>query len=56
MDSLQIPKLDWKLYQNFGDSSEQKINEEDLISSIAFDRTGKYVTLGDNAGRLILFE
>ena len=55
-DSLLLPKLDWKYFQNFGDASDDKINEEDTISAIAFDKTGRYLTLGDNAGRLILFE
>jgi serine/threonine-protein phosphatase 2A regulatory subunit B len=32
------------------------VSEEDIISAIQFDRTGKYLSLGDKAGRLIVFE
>ena len=30
--------------------------EEDIISAITFDQSGKFVSLGDKAGRLIVFE
>ena len=50
-------KLDWKLTQLFGDkTSAEKVAEEDLISAISFDRTGSYLSIGDRAGRLIIFE
>jgi serine/threonine-protein phosphatase 2A regulatory subunit B len=34
----------------------KKVNEEDIISAIQFDQTGHYLSLGDRAGRLIVFE
>jgi len=30
--------------------------EEDIISVMRFDNTGKYISLGDRAGRIIIFE
>lgn len=33
----------------------EKIQEEDIISKISFDQTGKYLALGDHAGRIIIF-
>jgi serine/threonine-protein phosphatase 2A regulatory subunit B len=30
--------------------------EEDIISVISFDDSGKYISLGDRAGRIIIFE
>ena len=43
--------------QVFGDkASSDNVSDEDIISAIAFDKTGKYLSLGDRAGRLIVFE
>jgi serine/threonine-protein phosphatase 2A regulatory subunit B len=53
----QIPKLDWKYLQVFGDkASSDNVSDEDIISAIQFDKTGRYLSLGDRAGRLIIFE
>lgn len=47
---------EFKLVQTFGDkSSADKVADEDIISSVQFDQTGKYLSLGDKAGRLIIF-
>jgi serine/threonine-protein phosphatase 2A regulatory subunit B len=53
----QIPKQDWKFLQVFGDkASSDNVSDEDIISAIAFDKTGRLLSLGDRAGRLIVFE
>ena len=47
----------WKNTQIFGD--EKIFNtaaEEDIISAMQFDSTGKHIALGDNSGRLIIFK
>lgn len=47
---------EFKLLQTFGDkSSSDKVADEDIISAVEFDQTGKYLSLGDRAGRLIIF-
>ena len=52
-----IAKQDWKFLQVFGDkASSDNVSDEDIISAISFDRQGKILSLGDRAGRLILFE
>ena len=57
MKQNSIPKLDWKATQVFGDKiSVDKVQEEDIISAISFDKSGNYISLGDRAGRLIIFE
>ena len=33
-----------------------KIQEEDIISTLKFDQTGSYICLGDKAGRVIIFK
>lgn len=50
-------KLEWKFTQVFGDKMiADKVSEEDVISAMKFDSTGKYLALGDRAGRLIVFQ
>jgi serine/threonine-protein phosphatase 2A regulatory subunit B len=57
MKSSGIPKVDWKFMQVFGDkASSDKVSDEDIISTISFDKTGKFLSLGDRAGRIIIFE
>lgn len=50
-------KLEWKLDQVFGDkTTSEQIHDEDIITALEFDTTGKYLSLGDQAGRLIIFD
>ncbi len=47
----------YKFAQLFGyKGPNEKIMEEDIISVIKFDQTGKFLSLGDKAGRIIVFE
>lgn len=47
----------WKFTQVFGDKfSADKVANEDIISALNFDKSGDYLTVGDRAGRLILFQ
>lgn len=47
----------YKLIQMFGYKGPgQKVQEQDIISKISFDKTGKFLALGDHAGRIIIFE
>jgi hypothetical protein len=45
----------YNLVQVFGDKNG-RVAEEDIISAVEFDQTGKYLSLGDRAGRLIIFD
>ena len=50
-------KSEWKFAQVFGDkSTAEQIHDEDIITALEFDNTGKYLALGDQAGRLIIFD
>lgn len=50
-------KLEWKFTQVFGDKvTAEKVSDEDIINAMNFDSTGKYLALGDKAGRLIVFQ
>ena len=46
----------YKLIQMFGYKGPgEKIQQEDIISKVSFDKSGKYLALGDHAGRIIIF-
>lgn len=48
---------EYKCSQVFGYKGvNQKIHEEDIISTIKFSQDGKYLALGDKAGRVIMFK
>lgn len=50
-------KLNWRFTQVFGDkTTADSVAEEDIISAITFDQSGRFLSLGDRAGRLIVFE
>ena len=50
-------KNDWKFTQVFGDKVvADTVTDEDVINALSFDRQGRYIALGDRAGRLIVFE
>jgi serine/threonine-protein phosphatase 2A regulatory subunit B len=47
----------WSFKQIIGDDNpNQQTSEEDLISAISFDQQGNHLAIGDNAGRVILFQ
>lgn len=48
---------EYKCSQVFGyKGSTEKVHEEDLISVMKFSNDGKYLALGDKAGRVIVFK
>jgi serine/threonine-protein phosphatase 2A regulatory subunit B len=50
-------KNEFKFTQVFGDKIvAEKVTEEDIINALSFDKTGRFLALGDRAGRLIVFE
>lgn len=54
---MSSKKIEWKFTQVFGDAmTAEKVNEEDIITAMDFDKTGNYLALGDWAGRLIIFQ
>lgn len=50
------PINNYKLTQFFGSNESNETVEEDIISCLRYDPTGKYLCLGDNAGRAIIFQ
>lgn len=47
----------WKFSQCFGDKGDiENITEADIISTVEFDNTGRFLATGDKGGRVVLFE
>lgn len=45
---MSSKKIEWKFTQVFGDAmTAEKVNEEDIITAMDFDKTGNYLALGD---------
>lgn len=49
------PSQTWFLVQGLGDTDTENTSEGDTISTISFDKMGKYLSLGDIGGRIIVF-
>ena len=43
------------LAQGLGDLDYQSITPQDHVSALTFDKEGRYLSLGDNGGRVIIF-
>lgn len=58
MDKTQTCKGSaFKFSQIFGyKGPNEKVLDQDVISTLKFDQTGRYLSLGDRAGRVIVFE
>lgn len=39
-----------------GERNESNISKTDILSAIAFDKTGNYLAVGDHGGRVIIFK
>lgn len=50
--------FDWQFAQSFGteESEEHGFCEDDIFTAIDFDATGRFIALGDKAGRITIFE
>lgn len=48
--------LNFKTLTCLGEQDEKKIQQSDILSSMAFDTTGKYLSVGDYGGRCIIFQ
>jgi len=50
--------MDWQFAQSFGteESEDHGFCEDDIFTALDFDATGRYIALGDKAGRITVFE
>lgn len=52
----QINQMKWNYVNGYGERDRSKVTEQDVLSSLAFDQTGDYISVGDKGGRVILFK
>jgi len=48
--------INWVYINGLGERNERNISKSDILSSITFDKTGNYLAVGDNGGRVIIFK
>jgi len=48
--------LNWVYINGLGERNESNISKSDILSAIAFDKTGNYLAVGDHGGRVIVFK
>lgn len=50
--------MDWQFAQSFGteESEEHGFCEDDIFTALDFDHSGRFIALGDKAGRITVFE
>ena len=48
--------LNWVYINGLGEREQKNVTQNDVITSITFDKTGKYLAVGDKGGRIIIFK
>ena len=51
-----IKPLKWVYTNGYGERDRSKVTDQDVLSCLAFDQTGDYISVGDKGGRIILFK
>jgi serine/threonine-protein phosphatase 2A regulatory subunit B len=50
-------RLTWALSQCFGEKDpEEEFSDADILSTVEFDSTGRFLATGDKGGRIVVFE
>ncbi|XP_024030531.1 serine/threonine protein phosphatase 2A 55 kDa regulatory subunit B beta isoform isoform X2 [Morus notabilis] len=53
----RAPSLEWKFSQVFGERAPgEDVQDVDIISAMGFDASGDYLAVGDQGGRVVIFE
>lgn len=55
-EQSQTKQLKWVFTNGYGEKDRSKVTDQDVLSSLAFDQTGDYISVGDKGGRVILFK
>ncbi len=48
--------LNWVYINGLGERDQKSVSKNDILTAIAFDKTGKYLAVGDKGGRVIVFK
>ena len=46
----------WVYINGLGERDQKNVSKNDLLTAITFDKTGKYLAVGDQGGRVIVFK
>lgn len=50
-----VQPLNMVAMQSLGEPDPTQITKTDLLTALSFDRTGRMLSVGDNGGRVIIF-
>jgi serine/threonine-protein phosphatase 2A regulatory subunit B len=56
MMQVEIPHNEWVFAGGLGERDPRNTTEQDILSTIVFDKTGEYLSVGDFGGRVIIFK
>lgn len=56
MDKNTGEPISWVYSNGLGERDPANITDHDVLSALAFDKTGEYLSVGDNGGRVIVFK
>lgn len=45
----------WVYINGLGERESQSVTESDVLTAVAYDKTGEYLAVGDKGGRVIVF-
>jgi len=48
--------LNWVYINGLGERDQKNVSKNDILTAICFDKTGKYLAVGDQGGRVIIFK
>jgi serine/threonine-protein phosphatase 2A regulatory subunit B len=51
-----IPSINWVYANGLGERDPASITDHDVLTSIGFDKTGDFLSVGDKGGRVIVFK
>lgn len=56
LSASEVPALSMAALNNLGEPDPANITKQDLLQSIAFDKQGQFLSVGDRGGRVIVFQ
>lgn len=48
--------LNWVYINGLGERDQSNVSKNDILTAITYDKTGKYLAVGDQGGRVIVFK
>jgi len=54
--TLKSEHVNWVYINGLGERDTTNVTESDILSAIAFDKSGDFLAVGDKGGRVIIFK